>query len=98
MTEKGNPAMGTTTEGTTSREITVADRLDCSGLLCPLPVYKASIALKRLGPGEVLELICTDPGSLADIPALARQGGHELLRVAGGADDTQTFWLRRGAG
>ena len=69
--------------------------LDCSGLLCPLPVYKASMALKEMTPGQTLELICTDPGSLEDIPALARQGGHELL---GGADEggVQTFWIRRG--
>ena len=71
--------------------------LDCTGLLCPLPVYKASMVLKGLAPGETLELVCTDPGSLEDIPALARQGGHELLRTAEG-DGKQTFWLRRAAG
>ena len=89
--------MEPTTERTTNPEITVAHRLDCSGLLCPLPVYKASIVLKGLAPGQTLELICTDPGSLEDIPALARQGGHELLRTVTG-DDTQTFWLRKAAG
>ena len=67
--------------------------LDCSGLLCPLPVYKASMVLKEMGPGEILELVCTDPGSLADIPALARRTGNELLSTAEG-DGSQTFWLR----
>ncbi len=84
------------TETQTDSEITASETLDTSGLLCPLPVYKASVALKKLEPGEVLELICTDPGSLADIPALAKQTGHELLRTLEG-DGRQTFWLRRGA-
>ncbi len=70
--------------------------LDTSGLLCPLPVYKASVALQKLAPGEVLELVCTDPGSLADIPALAHRVGHRLLRtVASGGK--QTFWLEKRA-
>lgn len=77
--------------------IAVTDTLDCSGLLCPLPVYKASTALKRLAPGEVLELVTTDPGALADIPALARRGGHELLASTSEGDGRQRFWLRRGA-
>ena len=76
-------------------EINVTETLDTSGLLCPLPVYKASVALKKLEPGQVLELTCTDPGSLADIPALARQRGDTLLRT----DDrgaTQVFWIEKG--
>lgn len=77
--------------------IAAARSLDCTGLLCPLPVYKASMALQKLNAGEVLELICTDPGALADIPALARQTGNELLRTAE-AGGTQTFWLRKRAG
>ena len=36
--------------------------LDCSGVLCPLPVYRASLALGQLSPGQVLKLITTDPG------------------------------------
>ena len=71
------------------------DTLDTSGLLCPLPVFKAAIALGRLEPGQVLQLICTDPGSLADIPAMARQRGDVLLA----SDDqgtSQTFWIEKG--
>lgn len=74
----------------------VTSRLDTSGLLCPLPVYQAALALNRIEPGEVLELICTDPGSLEDIPALARQRGDVLLSVEQ-RDGTQVFWLERGA-
>ena len=88
--------MEPTTRPTADPEITATRSLDCTGLLCPLPVYKASIALQGLAPGETLELICTDPGSLEDIPALARQGGHQLLHTAE-SDDEQRFWLRKGA-
>lgn len=69
--------------------------LDTSGLLCPLPVYKAAIALGRIEPGQVLQLICTDPGSLADIPAMARQRGDVLL-ATDDQGDHQTFWIEKG--
>ena len=73
----------------------VNDTLDTSGLLCPLPVYKAAIALGKLEPGQVLQLICTDPGSLADIPAMARQRGDVLL-ASEELHGTQTFWIEKG--
>ncbi len=74
----------------------VALSVDTSGELCPLPVYKAAMALQQLSAGEVLELICTDPGSLADIPAMARQRGDELVGVEE-RGDTQVFLLEKGA-
>lgn len=71
--------------------------LDCSGLLCPLPVYQASQALASLAPGQVLRLVTTDPGSLEDIPALARQTGNILLS-AEREEDRQLFWIEKGVG
>jgi len=68
--------------------------LDCRGLLCPLPVYQASRAINRLLPGQVLRVECTDPGSLADFPALARQRGLTLVS-AEERDGVQMFRLRR---
>jgi tRNA 2-thiouridine synthesizing protein A len=68
--------------------------LDCKGLLCPLPVYRASQALNRLQPGQVLKVECTDPGALADFPALARQRGLTLL-TAEERDGVQVFRLRK---
>jgi tRNA 2-thiouridine synthesizing protein A len=70
--------------------------LDCTDLLCPLPVYKAGVALDRLEDGETLRLICTDPGSLEDVPAMARQRGDTLLSTDrnGGR---QVFVLRKGS-
>ena len=72
-----------------------AHTLDTSGLLCPLPVYKAAIALNRLEPGQVLQLICTDPGSLEDIPAMTRQRGDVLI-ASEHSDKDQTFWIQKG--
>ena len=85
-----------TSENTISRsDITVAETLDCSGLLCPLPVYKAALVLNRLEPGQVLELVTTDPGALEDIPAMARQRGDEVLEVVHD-DGTQRFLVEKG--
>jgi len=70
--------------------------LDCKGLLCPLPVYRASQALNRLQSGQVLKVECTDPGSLADFPAFARQRGLTLLS-AEERDGVQVFRLRKEA-
>jgi TusA-related sulfurtransferase len=74
----------------------VAQTLDCTGLLCPLPVYKAGLALGSLDRGEVLQLVTTDPGALEDIPAMARQRGDTLLSVSEDSA-TQTFLIQRGA-
>lgn len=74
----------------------VTRTLDTSGMLCPLPVYKAALALKTMAPGEILELICTDPGSLADIPAMARQRGDRIVETKE-QDDRQTFLIEKGA-
>jgi len=73
----------------------VDETLDTSGLLCPLPVYKAGMALGNLEPGQVLQLICTDPGSLEDIPAMARQRGDTLV-ASEERGDTQVFWIEKG--
>ncbi len=55
--------------------------LDLKGLLCPMPVVKLSIAIKKLTQGQVIEGIATDPGVMADIPAWARTSGNELLSI-----------------
>ncbi len=62
-------------------DIRIAETLDCSGLLCPMPVVKTNKTIKNLKVGEVLEMIATDPGSIPDMEAWARQTGHELLEA-----------------
>lgn len=53
--------------------------LDCRRLLCPMPVIRTQNALKELNDGDVLEVICTDPGTLSDIPTWCRINGHQVL-------------------
>ena len=53
--------------------------IDTRGLNCPLPILKAKKALAELGSGQVLKVVATDPGSMRDFQAFARQTGHELL-------------------
>lgn len=53
--------------------------LDCSRLLCPMPVIKTQNKLKEMQVGEILEVTCTDPGVLQDIPTWCRINGHEVL-------------------
>jgi tRNA 2-thiouridine synthesizing protein A len=53
--------------------------LDTSGLNCPLPILKTKKALKSMAAGETLELLATDPGSVADIAAFCNQTGNDLV-------------------
>jgi tRNA 2-thiouridine synthesizing protein A len=53
-------------------------KLDLSGLKCPLPALKTRKALKPLNPGDVLEVCCTDPLSVIDIPNLIRETGDRV--------------------
>jgi len=53
--------------------------LDAKGLNCPLPILKARKALKEVPAGGTLEILATDPGSVADFEAFCRQTGNELV-------------------
>lgn len=52
--------------------------LDASGLNCPLPILRAKKALAGMDAGQVLHIIATDPGSVKDFEAFAKQTGNEL--------------------
>jgi tRNA 2-thiouridine synthesizing protein A len=68
--------------------------LDTRGLNCPLPILKAKKALSTMASGEVLKVVATDPGSVRDFQAFARQTGNELVEQ----QSTETefvHWLRR---
>jgi tRNA 2-thiouridine synthesizing protein A len=60
-------------------------------------VYKAALVLNQLEEGQVLRLVTTDPGALADIPAMARQRGDTLVEVVEDGD-RQVFTLKKGTG
>jgi tRNA 2-thiouridine synthesizing protein A len=53
--------------------------IDTRGLNCPLPILRAKKALAELVSGQVLKVVATDPGSIRDFQAFARQTGNELL-------------------
>jgi tRNA 2-thiouridine synthesizing protein A len=52
--------------------------LDLTGLKCPLPALKTRKALKGIGAGEKLEVHCTDPLAVIDIPNLIRETGDRI--------------------
>ena len=52
--------------------------LDLTGLKCPLPALKTRKSLKSLQPGDFLEVHCTDPLSVIDIPALIGETGDKV--------------------
>ncbi len=84
------------TDATSTEQYAAHETLDCKGLLCPLPVYKASQAMRKLAAGQVLKVECTDPGSLPDFRAFARQQGYTLLSAVE-RGNVQTFHLRKEA-
>jgi len=53
--------------------------LDAKGLNCPLPILKAKKAIKTVPAGGTLEVLSTDPGSVADFAAFCRTTGNELV-------------------
>jgi len=53
--------------------------IDARGLTCPLPILRAKKALADMQSGEVLKVLATDPGSLRDFQAFARQTGNDLV-------------------
>jgi TusA-related sulfurtransferase len=71
----------------------VTRELDTRGLNCPLPILKTKKALAELSAGDVLRVVSTDPGSVRDFQAFARQTGHELVEQSSG--DEFVHVLRR---
>lgn len=68
--------------------------LDCTGLLCPIPVVKTSRAIKEVEVGQVLQMIATDPGAPPDMEAWVKQTGHEMVDSAE-EDGKYLFWFKR---
>lgn len=56
-------------------------QLDARRLLCPIPVIRTQDKIKSLRTGDTLEVICTDPGTLQDIPTWCRINGHRILET-----------------
>lgn len=76
-------------------EAQTADReLDVKGLSCPLPILRTKKTLSEMASGQVLRVQATDPGSVKDFEAFARQTGNALLTQSV-QDNVYEFYLRR---
>ena len=69
--------------------------LDTRGLNCPLPILKAKKALAEMSAGHVLKVLATDPGSVRDFQAFARQTGNELVEQSSLGDEFVHYLRRR---
>lgn len=68
--------------------------LDTRGLSCPLPILKTKKSLNDLTSGQVLKIVATDPGSVKDMQAFAKQTGHALL-ASNEENKTFVFYMRK---
>ena len=69
--------------------------LDARGLLCPMPVVKAGKEMRSMNAGQVLKVLATDRGAIADFPAWAEDAGHQLIEWHEEAG-TFVFHVRKG--
>lgn len=68
--------------------------LDARGLNCPLPILRTKKAMTSMAAGDVLKIVATDPGSVKDMEAYAKQTGNEL--VASSENNGQyTFYIKK---
>ncbi len=72
-------------------------KLDLTGLKCPLPVLKTRKALKALIAGDRLEVHCTDPLSVIDIPNLIRETG-DRVEIIERAEQRIVFMIEKADG
>lgn len=69
--------------------------LDARGLNCPLPILRTKKSLTELGAGQVLKIVSTDPGSVKDFQAFAKQTGNELLSSTEGSGEFIFFMKKK---
>ncbi|NMG33618.1 response regulator SirA [Azoarcus sp. TTM-91] len=69
--------------------------VDARGLNCPLPILRTKKALADMQPGQVLRVVATDPGSVKDFQAFAKQTGNDLLQQSETADKAFEFYMKR---
>ena len=69
--------------------------IDTRGLNCPLPILKAKKALADMHSGDVLKVLATDPGSVREFQAFARQTGNELVEQSSSNDEFVHYLRRR---
>lgn len=68
--------------------------LDVKGLKCPLPILRTKKALATMSSGQVLRVVATDPTTVKDFGAFARQTGHELISAPESDSEEFVFLIR----
>lgn len=68
--------------------------VDARGLNCPLPILRTKKALNDMQSGQLIQILATDPASVRDFQAFARQTGNELVEQ-GERDGAFYFVLKR---
>jgi tRNA 2-thiouridine synthesizing protein A len=58
---------------------TIVETVDMKGYACPLPIAKTALVVRRLDPGDLVEVFATDPGSVPDFQAWCTTTGNELV-------------------
>jgi tRNA 2-thiouridine synthesizing protein A len=56
-------------------------KLDVRGAKCPVPIVKAKKELDAMQPGDTLEVLATDPGSVPDFQGWAKTSKSAVLRA-----------------
>jgi tRNA 2-thiouridine synthesizing protein A len=69
--------------------------VDAKGQSCPGPLVALARALKEARPGDLFELLATDPGSKSDVPSWAEISGNELLNAETLEDGSYRYTIRK---
>lgn len=67
--------------------------VDTCGLSCPMPLLKTKKALKTMGPGQILEILGTDPGSRKDIPDFGAKNGNRFLGMVDAGKGVTRYYI-----
>ena len=70
--------------------------LDARRLLCPMPVIRLQDCINRQTVGTQVRIICTDPGTMSDIPTWSRINHHKVISSEE-LDDEYIFLVEKAA-
>ncbi len=77
--------------------ITISRTLDVKGFACPIPIVRTAQAMKQLGPGEVVEVLATDAGSVKDFAAWSKATGNPLVEQTQDGGVFRFLLMKKGA-
>lgn len=68
--------------------------VDCIGLYCPEPIFRARKAIEEAKAGDIIEILADDPAAESDIPVLVKKLGQELLEFEKKEDGVMRFVVK----